>query len=255
MHREFGFVNYAERMGIGSKLLNPPAMVYLSDIVAFSDWLAERKEWRWLEAGVVLQGLAGLRVMELLRLTWDRVDLESGLIEVSGETKNAYSNRVIPIPDRALLAVARVKQMKAEEKNEDKRKVQLIQEPVIATSDGQAYGDYSFYSLKLKAAMKQWNPRIGWRPKDLRNALPTFGNSEGIWSNIWEQYIGHSPRTVTARHYIPRLAWVSSGEKEALKKQMDLFRKYVVGPVNEALKNQEKAVDVQPVYRNGTETV
>ena len=252
MSREFGFPNFAERLNIGSKLVNPPAMVYLIDVVDFCDWLAARPEWRWLEAGVALQGLAGLRVSELLRLTWDKVDLESGLIEVSGNTKNEYSCRVIPIAERVLLALQQAKQGKTAA---DKPKIQLIQEPVIATADGEPYGDYSFYSLKLKAARKQWIPRITWKPKDLRNALPTFGTSEGIWSSIHEQYIGHAPGTVTARHYVPRLGWASSGEKQALEKQMELFRRHVVEPVNEALKKQDKTVNVRPMYNNATETV
>jgi hypothetical protein len=54
--------------------------------------------------------------------------------------------------------------------------------------------------------MRIWNQKINWAPKDLRNALPAFGMAQGLWNALWKQYIGHSPGTVTTRHYIPRLA-------------------------------------------------
>ena len=74
-----------------------------------------------------------------------------------------------------------------------------------------------------------------WAPKDLRNCLPTFAECQGIQSGIWEQYIGHAPKTVTARHYVPRIASGSFGEADALIHQMELFRFHVIRPLEQAL--------------------
>ena len=66
------------------------------------------------------------------------------------------------------------------------------------------------------------------KSKDLRNCLPTFAVMQGLLNDVWEQYLGHAPRTVTARHYIPRLASASIGESEALERQMELFSLQVI---------------------------
>lgn len=79
--------------------------------------------------------------------------------------------------------------------------------------------------------MKKWNTHIEWAPKDLRNCLPTFATMNGIHGTIWEQYIGHAPETVTDRHYVPRLAGRTPGESSALDRHMDLFRRFVTGPI------------------------
>jgi len=87
-------------------------------------------------------------------------------------------------------------------------------------------------------AMKAWNPEIDWKPKDLRNCLPTFAAMRGLLNDVWEQSLGHAPRTITARHYVPRLASVSIGEASALKEQMTPFRHHVTEPLNSAIKSK-----------------
>lgn len=91
------------------------------------------------------------------------------------------------------------------------------------------------YSKEVRAAIRQWKPAIEWKPKDLRNCLPTFAVMTGMQGDVWEQYIGHAPRSVTARHCIPRLAAVSEGEENALRRQMDLFRFHVTSPLDQAI--------------------
>lgn len=68
--------------------------------------------------GIVLCLYTGLRIGELLALTWDDIDFSQGLLRVSktchdrggsvfehnvGSPKTLYSKRVIPVPDRLLL--------------------------------------------------------------------------------------------------------------------------------------------------------
>ena len=94
------------------------------------------------------------------------------------------------------------------------------------------------YSKMVSTAIRSWNSNISWKPKDLRNALPTFAASEGILSDLWEQYLGHAPRTVTARHYLPRLGSASAGEKKELERQMLLFQRLVIEPLENAIQGK-----------------
>lgn len=73
--------------------------------------------------------------------------------------------------------------------------------------------------------------------KDLRNCLPTFAVIHGLHNDVWEQYIGHSPKSVTSRHYVPRLSSVSRGQSEALERQMRIFHYHVTEPLDQAILN------------------
>ena len=96
-------------------------------------------------------------------------------------------------------------------------------------------GSWHNYSRDLGRQIRTWNRSLGWAPKDLRNCLPTFAVTQGIHGEVWEQYIGHAPKSITARHYVPRLASASSGEKEALNHQMAVFQLQVIKPLDEAM--------------------
>jgi integrase len=225
MEREFGMANVTTRLGIGTRLVRPTPLVYLNDVLSFLKTFQPANPR--LAIGAELQALAGLRMTEALRLTWDRVDLERGLIEISGEVKNASSARVIPVCRRLL------KSLKA------LARTSHVEGPVVMSPKGCSYADgqrcWNNYSHRLKAAFKAWNPAIEWAPKDLRNCLPQFWASTGRSSDISEQYLGHTPKTVTGRHYIARLSAVSKGEAEALDRQMNLFRQLVIEPLDEAI--------------------
>jgi integrase len=201
MAREYQLPNVAERLGIGTKLVRPPARVFLPDVVSFVDWLRDRGSR--LEVAAALQGLAGLAIMEALRLTWDKVDLRRGWIEISGEVKNAHRNRVIPVCSRVVDALSRASAASSSSG------VELVRAPVVRSPLGCCYLDgvdsWKNFSREMAAMIRQWNPRVGWTPKDLRNCLPTFALGEGLQDHVWEQYIGHAARSVTERHYVPRL--------------------------------------------------
>lgn len=225
MHREYGFPNIGERMGISGKLKTLPKTVYIEDVIAFCDFLRDQNSH--LEVGAALQGLAGLQVLEALRLTWKNVEIQRGLIEVTGEVKNEYRNRVIPVTGRVLEALRR-----ADERRRARQgRIQSIAENVLVGAKGEAYVEYQSYCRQLRAALKRWNSSIDWAPKDLRNCLPTFAKLEGIHGTIWEQYIGHSPGTVTDRHYVPRLTARTPGEDNALLQAMTFFRRFVITPL------------------------
>lgn len=248
MSREHGYQEIASRLGVGSKLKEPPREVYLADVLQFLEYL--RRNSPRLEAGAALQGLAGLQLQEALRLTWDRVDLEKGLVEISGVVKNLYRNRVIPVADRVLDALRRAH----ESQRGANPKVEVITGPVLISAQGCAYdgGSWMNYSKELSAQMRAWNSKLKWQPKDLRNCLMTLAGMEGLGNDMWEMYVGHAPRSVTARHYIPRLAAASLGETETLERRMNVFRTQVTDPLNNfiaeklsegILKNFERPVE------------
>jgi hypothetical protein len=66
MHREYAQTNFAERLGIGSKLKSTPKFVYLHDGFDFLAWLKENEPRP--EAGAALRGLAGMQLQEVTRL-------------------------------------------------------------------------------------------------------------------------------------------------------------------------------------------
>ncbi len=120
------------------------------------------------------------------------------------------------------------------------------QMPVVA-----GYRHWEHYSRALAREMKRWNPEVSWSPKDLRNAIPTWAASVGRQGSLIEQYIGHAPKDVTSRHYVPRIGSVSRGEEEELKKAMALFRDQVVEPLNAAIEGREVPLFSTQAPRNG----
>ena len=228
MARRYKMANFLSGFRARGKLKNTPASVYLTDVLAFVDYLKDRGELRF-ETGAALQGLAGLQLQEALRLTWAKVDMDRGLIEISGEVKNCYRNRVIPIHRRIRETLVR-----ARAASESSNVIDL-NAPVVPSPTGMFYGmSWLNYSHSMKKLMLAWNPAVRWKPKDLRNCLPTFAAISGVTSAVWEQYIGHAPQGITAMHYVPRLASGSLGEKEALDQQMEIFRKIVVQTLENA---------------------
>lgn len=231
MSREYGYHNFAERLGTGTKNVKETPDVYLMDVVAFCDFVREFNPR--IEAGVALQGLAGLQLQEATRLTWDRVNLEKGIIEISGEVKNEYRNRVIPVADRVIEALKRCYRLQQQFGEEN---IIEVNNHVLLSPQGYDFCKWwKNYSQEVDKAIKAWNPQLKWTPKDLRNCLPTFAVMAGLQNDFWEQYSGRAPRTIYAKHYVPRLATVSKGEREALEQQMKFFHFHVVDHLNKAI--------------------
>lgn len=231
MAREYQIPNVAERLGIGNRLVRPTARVFLSDVRAFVDWLRDRGSR--LEVSAALQGLAGLAVMEALRLTWDKVDLQRGWIEISGQVKNPHRNRVIPVCSRVVSALERAQERRQGANGAGSGL------PVVESSTGCSYVEgidsWRNFGREMSSLIREWNAKVGWAPKDLRNCLPTFAMNERLHDHLWEQYIGHAARSVTERHYVHRLTSASPGEFEALERQLEVLRLRVVDPLEKAM--------------------
>lgn len=255
---EYGLPDIGAGLEFSGGLTRTPAKVYLKQVLSFLDWLRDSSIYQRWEAPAALAGLAGLRVTEVLRLTWSKIDLKRGLVAVSGETKNEQSERLIPVPKRIVEALQRAKPML------DKRKVRAADDLLVAGLTGEALTDYRSYTRLMKRAMARWeeaqaqakweasNPegeweelreadqevliekaRVHWAPKDLRNCIitlakisvPTFDGT------MLEQYVGHAAKDVSGRHYTANLADVSDAEKEVQEAAMDLFRASVVARI------------------------
>jgi integrase len=143
------------------------------------------------------------------------------LIELSGEVKNAWSERIIPVCSEVVEALRRARAA------------------VVQSVDGRVIPfETSYYSKSMLLQFRTWNEGMGWQCKDLRNCLLQFARSEGLLNGVWEEYCGHSPKGVTEKHYVARLSTVSRGEDQALKKAMALFRNQVVTHLETAIKGQ-----------------
>lgn len=150
--------------------------------------------------GVALQALAGLRIMEVMRLTWDNIN--GDIITIQGEVKNQSSMRRIPIPRVAAM---------------------LLDESRGAGKVIKDYKDWFGYSKIIRASLDQHD--IDIPPKNLRKTIPTEFKLRGWEGFVMERYLGHSVKTITDKHYFS----VSQAELE------ELFRQQVVSRIDEIL--------------------
>lgn len=219
MVREWGARNDLSGLSPGSELAKPPPIVLLGDVIDLLEWLREHRPG--FEVGSALCGLAGFRVTEAIRLRWEQVDLERGLVTVV-EGKNRYSNRTIPVASRVMGALRRARAW------QDRRCEGVVDMygHVVLDGNGSAYQTSHAYYVRFVRGLAKWGGKVDWAAKDLRNCLPQFGETEGFWGPICEQYFGHAPKGVTDTHYLPRLS------ERVDDRAMDVFRRNVVGFVD-----------------------
>jgi integrase len=216
----------------GSRLKSLPPRIALTDALGLLDWLREHRPW--LEAGASLQSLAGLRVLETLRLEWRHVDLEEGRIQVAAvEAKNPYARRLIPIPQRALEALRRAAN------NRLLGTVEALDAKLVVSASGKPFyisterlGWYE-HGRAMTEAIKAWNPAVRWRSKDLRNVLPQLAVDWG--GALLELYYGHAAGSVTARNYAGPLATATEGEIELQDEITAKFRREIVDRIDQAV--------------------
>lgn len=156
----------------------------LVEVAEFCAWLSRREGgWRILPA-VALCGLCGLRVTEALRLEWSRVNLEAGLVDITGEVKNPHSERRIPIPEFVVEILSQTPRYN--------------HWVVPRNREKDAYG------RAFRKFYDKWKPERRIVPSDLRDALQTTAEIEGWNGYVMERYVGHAPRTMSQRHYTKR---------------------------------------------------
>lgn len=168
-------------------------------------WLRDHPEgWRILP-GVALQGLCAMRIREVLRLTWANVDMIRGTVTVEGVVKNPFSVRRLPLPDLA--------------------KIVLKEAPHSSDRILFEYATDDSYGGAISRFIREWNPSCRIEPKGLRRSLPSEAEIQGWGGYTLERYLGHSPRTVTQRHYL------CTRENDL----QEAFRDQVVSKINQQL--------------------
>jgi len=164
-----------------SKNPNQRATLSLREVGKILIFLASTKTRRRLVPGIALQGLCGLRVREVFRLRWDKIDLEEGTLSIEGEVKNPHSVRTLPLPK---LVVEILKTSKRSG-------------PFVIAD----YANDQQYAEAVRQAIRKWQPNLNLEPKGFRRSLPSVGKREGWHDYALERYIGHSPKTITERYY------------------------------------------------------
>jgi integrase len=173
---EFCSTTYDESSG------NP----YLSiqQVLNFIDWLHNDTIRYRLILGVALQGLVGLSIKEMIRLTWHKINLDEGTITIDGFVKNPYRIRKIPVPTVVLKLLHK------------HNRQSMFHDRVVYR-----FADHDGYSKALSPMLKQWDESVEILPKDLRNTLQTFAIDNGFYDYFLQRYVGHAPKTVGERHY------------------------------------------------------
>lgn len=192
------------------------AYLPISGLCEVLDWLPGHKHETSLIPGVALQGLCGLQLQEVLRLTWDRVDLQAGTITIEEDrrhdpmvagVKNEHRVRKLPLPRLVVRILTDLWRICPERAGS---------ELVIDVQSWKAY------SHRVERALKAWNPDYRIPPKDLRNTLPTEAEKGG-WMSIWvRRYFGHAPANMIERSYLAEVEgdWKEDDEVDSFVQKL-----------------------------------
>lgn len=188
--------------GIRKHTLARPVL-NLDDSIRFCETLRARMDKAL--PGVALQCLAGLRVQEAFRLEWSKVDLERGLVEISGEVKNPASARIIPVADYVLDLLKRF------------RKVSKGRNVL------EGFDAWQGYSKRVTHCLNSDLSAFGTVASTLRKTLESSACAKG-WGDLTalNRYCGREASGVQGRFYVclTPSQWV------------DVFRAQIVEPLN-----------------------
>lgn len=187
-------------------------MLSFEEAIDFLDWLATYPHSEILVPAVLLQGISGLQLREVLRLRWFDVDLQTRTItiqdhpEYDERVKNEYRVRRIPLPGLVWEGLDLIQSKNGK----------------VVPYDG---NDNAFGKL-LKRAFRKWNADCDLAPKDLRNTLQTHAMEHAIdegWNTyLVDRYVGHAPQTVAEKHYF--------GDKK--RRMVEVFREHVSAKID-----------------------
>lgn len=219
---------------LSNETIDTPSEVYLTDTRDLIQALMDRGD-HTLAVGAALQAWAALRVSEAVRLRWSRVDLSEGTITITGKVKNRYSERVIPIA-RQLVEILRGHRERADAKAA-KDTVREADPHVLRGPRGHAYEgpNRDNYAKALSAAIRRVLP-VEYSAKDLRNCVPYWAVDQGLDGVLLEQFVGHSPRGVSAKHYLPKITQAKTrGQRAKRAEVLARFRARLIEPLEAAI--------------------
>jgi integrase len=159
-----------------------------------------------------LAASTGLRLGELLGLTWPDVDLEAGTLTVRrslarardggwtlSQPKSAKSRRTIPLPSIAREALTRRKATQEAEQAAAVMAWQDRDELVFTDSLGRYVQQGSVSHAFHDARMALGLPPV--RFHDLRHSAATLMLAEGVPLAVISEWLGHAGIAITAAHY------------------------------------------------------
>ncbi len=261
-----GFVRFAwERMAADfpDRVLQPPKVRRMprdkqevecldpAHVAILFDWLKVNRPSLYPMA--ILQGLCGLRMLEAAALRVQDVNLKTKTITITEtplhKPKNPYSNRLIPIPAEAAVALDSV----------INGKVRLMRGEIFRDANGnpwikpnkQGILDGNSLVLAWARSMKAisatprkvkrrtgvitvhsdglGNPAFEQIPaRKLRAAFVSMAGRLGVPDRLCKGFIGHAPEDVLGRHYRK----IELEELRAVARLMDGWRKLTEKPSN-----------------------
>jgi integrase len=203
----------------------------LGEVIEFADWLLTQPQGAILRPGVLLSGIMGLRMREVIYLTWHSVDVKEGTVTVQKEEghkpKNRYSVRKLPMPRIVLECLRSLPRtsprvVPAEMiRKVNRGKTEFLE--LLA----------NFYSGLLNDMLERWRPGIRLTGKDLRNTLQTHAIENANEWNVYlvDRFCGHAPKSVMEKHYFA----------DRNIRMVDLFRREVTARLDDEIDRVAKA--------------
>lgn len=210
----------------------------LAEVMEFAEWLKSHPRGALLRPGVLLSGVMGLRLREVVYLTWNSVDLVAGTVTIQAEPghkpKNTYSVRKLPMPKVVWDCLREIP------KTGDRViPVEDLREQHRRSEDFHYYLAH-YYSGVLIEVIRQWRPGSPLSGKDLRKTLQTHAIENSSTWNVYlvDRFCGHAPKSVMEKHYF--------GDRKA--RMVELFRQEVTARLDAEL----DPTGDKPNGKNGT---
>lgn len=197
----------------------------LREVLEFAEWLRNHPRRYLLRPGVLLSGVMGLRLREVVYLSWKSVDLVNGTVTVQAEEghkpKNTYSVRKLPMP-RVVWDCLR----DLPRQGSRVLPVEDLREQNRRSSDFHHYLSH-FYSGVLVETIREWRPGSPLSGKDLRKTLQTHAIENASSWNVYlvDRFCGHAPKTMMEKHYF--------GDRKS--RMVELFRQEVTARIDAEL--------------------
>ena len=190
---------YSPPKATGRKKQTAKTLEQVGDLLL---WLRDQPGgWKVLP-GIALQGLCGLRVLEILRTRWNDLQLDHGRLFVTGRKGD---DRHLPLP----ALVIRI----------------LSEAPLRGDRINSSFSEVTGWGHAVRRFMENHMKGSSIPPKDLRNTLATERRRR-LWNKeIVDLYLGRKDRAVIDVNY----TWLSDEEL------VPLFQVEVVSKVDELL--------------------
>jgi len=162
----------------------------LEEVAEFLLFLREQPFGWNILTGVALAGIAGLRLQEARCLKWIHIDLRTGMVSIVAEnSKTAYSERTIPIPELVLDILREAYRRQQPDENDY----------VVPTNSRHSFRR-AFYRHR-----NHWRPGLNVEPSGLRRVLRSEWFKRHWHTDSLSVYRGHKPPSTSPvdwKHYI-----------------------------------------------------